>query len=304
MMHLVCSIDNNYVQHCCVMLTSFFENNKGDGHSVHLLTEGLSEENRTCIQNLVESYNGSFSYYFVDHDILASFPIKEEDHLTIATYYRLFMADILPLNLDKVIYLDCDIVINDSVRELWDTSLSGYALAAIEEQGCSMPDVYKRLDYDAKYGYFNAGVLLVNLTYWREYSLTKKFFEYVAQNSMKLKSHDQDVLNALLHDKCLHVSYQWNVEEAFYHYSVIKRLNFCPELLFVLRHPKILHYTWKPKPWEPSCKHPFRINYFIYLQKLGKSTFSFKEKLLAYIDKYIFCFLLRIKMRGHQYYKL
>jgi len=303
-MNIVCSIDNNYVQHCCVMLLSFFENNKGSNHSVYLLTEGLAEENKKCIQNLVESYNGSFFYYLIDHKALTLFPIRVEDHLTIATYYRLLMADILPVYLDKVIYLDCDIVINDSVQELWDTSLDGYALAAVEELGCSLPDVYERLGYDEKYGYFNAGVLLVNLAYWREFSLTKHFFEYVVGNSIKLKSHDQDVLNALLHDKCLHIPYKWNVEEAFYHYSVIKRLKFNSELSFVLRHPNVLHYTWKPKPWEPSCKHPFRINYFIYLQKLGKSTFTFKERLVASIDKYIFCFLLRIKMKGHQYYKL
>lgn len=83
--------------------------------------------------------------------------------------------------------------------------------------------VFERLEYDAEYGYFNAGVLLVNLKYWRDNNLTNAFLEYMSSHSDKLKTHDQDVLNALLHDKCKHVSRKWNTEEAFYHYYVIKK---------------------------------------------------------------------------------
>ena len=151
-MDIVCSIDNNYVQHCCVMLTSFFENNKEEGNVIHLLTEGITEDNKKTIEELIHAYKGEFCYYLVNSEIVASFPIKEGDHLTIATYYRLLMADILPQSIDKILYLDCDIIINDSITELWNTSLDGYAMAAIEELGCSLPDVYKRLGYDKKYG--------------------------------------------------------------------------------------------------------------------------------------------------------
>ena len=303
-MDIVCSIDNNYVQHCCVMLTSFFENNKEEGNVIHLLTEGITEDNKKTIEELIHAYKGEFCYYLVNSEIVASFPIKEGDHLTIATYYRLLMADILPQSIDKILYLDCDIIINDSITELWNTSLDGYAMAAIEELGCSLPDVYKRLGYDKKYGYFNAGVLLINLQYWREHNLTREFLLYIAENYEKLKAHDQDVLNALLHKKCLHVSYKWNVEEAFYHYSVMKRLKHNRELRFVLRHPTILHYTWKPKPWDLSCKQPFRINYYIYLQRFAGSSLNFKRKLAALFDKYVFCFFLWINLKGHRYYKL
>lgn len=304
MMDIVCSIDDNYVQHCCVMLTSFLRNNRNVGHRIHLLTEGITSKNQEQIRCLVESYKGEFYYYLVDSKILATCPIKDSDHLTIATYYRLLMADILPKKIDKILYLDCDIIINGSILEFWNTLLDGYALAAVEELGCSFPDVYKRLNYDEKYGYFNAGVILVNLAYWRACDMTKRFFDYMLSNSDKLISHDQDVLNALLHDKCIHVSCQWNVEEAFYHYSVLKRLNFDKEMRYILRHPKILHYTWKPKPWEPKCKHPFRINYFIYLKKLGVSSLTVKQKILAFADKYMFWLLVWVNVKGHKFYKL
>ena len=134
---------------------------------------------------------------------------------------------------------------------------------------------------------------MINLQYWREHNLTREFLLYIAEHYEKLKAHDQDVLNALLHEKCLHVSYKWNVEEAFYHYSVMKRLKHNRELRFVLRHP-----------WDLSCKHPFRINYYIYLQRFGGSSLNFKRKFTALFDKYVFCFFLWINLKGHRYYKL
>lgn len=307
-MNLVCSIDNNYVRHCCVMLSSFFENNPEEGHAIYLLTEGLTKENRKIIEELVNAYKGTFHYCLIDPQFVTSCPISEEDHLTIATYYRLLMAEVLPRNIDKILYLDCDIVINDSITELWNTSLDGYALAAVEELGCSLPDVYERLEYDKQYGYFNAGVLLVNLHYWRKHGLTNVFLEYMALYRERLKAHDQDVLNALLHKHCLHISFEWNVEEAFYHYKFIKRLRFDCKLRSVLCCPKILHYTWKPKPWDNLCKHPFRINYYIYLWKIKgaveKSHLSLMQKFLGFKDRYIFCLFLRLGFKGHCFYKL
>lgn len=307
-MHIACSIDNNYVQHCCVMLASFFENNSEGNHSVHLLTEGLNEENKNLIKNLIVSYQGQFLYYVIDSDFLHTCPIKESDHLTIATYYRLFITNFLPENIDKVLYLDCDIVVNGSVKELWETDLRGYALAAVEEMGCSVPDVYERLGYDKSYGYFNAGVLLINLEYWRTENLMNSFISYITHNGTKLLAHDQDVLNGLLHAKCLHVSCKWNVEEAFYHYSVMKRFRSYRDFKKILRRPIILHYTWKPKPWDLSCRHPFRINYFIYMWKVfnekGIPKLSLWQKFVALKDKYIFCLLLRLGVTGHQFYRL
>lgn len=307
-MDIVCAIDDNYVQHCCVMLTSFFENNKNGQHSIHLLTEGLKDENKNRVEHVVEFYQGTFFYYRIESNRLRDFPIKDTDHLSIATYYRLFITEILPSNLRTVLYLDCDIVINTSIQELWDLSLKEYAIAAVEELGCSQPDVFDRLEYDSQFGYFNAGVLLINLNYWRTHGLTKVFSDYIVRHPDKLMAHDQDVLNVILHKKCLHIPIKWNVEESFFHHSVIQRLKYNSSLLEALYNPAILHYTWKPKPWEDSCLHPLRINYFIYLQKVPgrtviKSHLLF-QKLQAYWDKYFFRFLIKLNITKPIFYRL
>lgn len=308
-MDIVCSIDDNYVQHCSCMLVSFFENNKQGQHTIHLLSEGLTSKNIAFLTQLVESYGGEFCYYCVDSERIAMCPIKATDHLSIATYYRLLMAELLPKHLDKVLYLDCDIVIDGSIDEFWNTSLDGYALAAVEEMNTSAKDVYQRLEYDISYGYFNAGVLLVNLDYWRKENLTKVFFEYISTNQDKIRAHDQDVLNALLHDKCKHVSHKWNVEEAFYHYYVIKawRKRDAKGMKRVLLHPVILHYTWKPKPWNANCRHPFRMKYFDYLSKIqvfANQLPSKAERRKAWRDCMYFKILILLGISGHRRYVL
>ena len=308
-MDIVCSIDNNYVQQCCCMLYSFLKNNKKGKHTVHLLSENLTVENQKTVREVVEFHQGILLYYEVHSDKLASCPIRANDHLTIATYYRLLISDLLPRDLDKVLYLDCDIVIDGSLEEFWNISIGGCALAAVDElNGCEQ-DVFERLEYKPEYGYFNAGVLLINLKYWRDNDLISVFFNYISLYSDKLTAHDQDLLNALLHDKCRHVSQKWNVIEAFYHYYVIKqwRKQNEREMKSTLFHPVILHYSWKPKPWEKGCRHPLRLKYFMYLNEIGSFSnhkLSFGDKLLAYYDEFYFRLLLKLGIKGHRFYKL
>ena len=241
-MNIVCSIDNNYVQHCCVMLSSLLANNKWEKHRVHLLSEGLSIDNINLIDKLVSSHNSELHYYQLTSEKLKQCPIKETDHLSIATYYRLFMTDILPSNINKVLYLDSDIVVARSIQELWNTDISGKALAAVEEMGCSLTDVFDRFQFDKEYGYFNAGVLLINLAYWRDNNITALFSDYIINHSDRIVAHDQDVLNALFHDKYLKLSFEWNVEEAFYHYSFLQRNMFDRQILLIFSTPAILPY--------------------------------------------------------------
>lgn len=304
-MDIVCATDDNYVEHCCTMLISLFKNNLFENHTIHLLTGGLSTKNREIIEQFVYSFQGQFRYYIIDSSFLISCPIKETDHLTIATYYRLFIAEILPNDLSKVLYLDCDMIINRSIQKLWETDICNYAIAAVEEMGASAVDVYERLGYDKQYGYFNAGVLLINLEFWRKHQMTQCFCNYIDKNAMKIRAHDQDVLNALFHDKCLLVSCKWNVEEAFYHYHIIKRNKLNSQLRVALRFPCILHYTWKPKPWEDTCKHPFRVNYFMYRNKtIWAQKISLQRWIRFLGDKYFFCFLLWAGIGGKRFYRL
>lgn len=303
-MDIVCAADTNYVEHCTVMLTSLFQKNRGESITVHLLSDGMSDAGIASIDKAVSSFGGTFRVYPIDPELLKKCPIKATDHLSLATYNRLLMAEILPREIDKLLYLDCDIVIRGSLRELFDTPLDGYALAAVEEMGCTRPDAYERLGFDPKYGYFNAGVLLVNLAYWRQIDSVNLFFDYIAANYDRIVAHDQDVLNALFHAKCLHLDCKWNVEEAFYHHCVLKRLGFNRKLRRALLHPVVLHYTWKPKPWDPDCRHPFRIAYYRCLERVRGGTMFRLRYLRAFADRWLAVPVLRLGLRSKRFHRL
>ena len=130
-MIVVCATDDNFIQHCSIMLVSLLINNRDV--EIFVLTEGLKQENMNIIRTEVERYDGIVRFLQVDSEAVEKFPMPQSaglTHISRATYYRLLISDLLPENIHKAIYLDCDIVINGSLQELWDMKLDGYALAA------------------------------------------------------------------------------------------------------------------------------------------------------------------------------
>lgn len=274
-MNIVCATDDNFVQHCSIMLTSLLVNNS-DVH-IYVLTEGLKLENEKIIRDEVEDKGGNVDFYIVDSSIVEKFPMPQcvgLHHISRATYYRLLISDLLPKSIDKVIYLDCDIIVNKSIQELWNTDLTGYALAAVKQIGFGYEA--ERLGYPIEYGYFNAGVNMINLAYFRSHNVTDNLIKYIAENYSQIKYHDQDTLNAVLYNKTLHIMPQWNMTSIIYAYKLQKRgdsingsvLNDYKaekENAFkTMKEPYVIHFVSRPKPWQDNCVHPLYYLYYYY----------------------------------------
>ena len=265
MIHIACNIDANFMQHCAVTLVSLFENNKSADICVHIVAPSLSEENQQILRNLVASYGNDIRFYFPPEDLLSCFAIKKfGKRISMATYYRCMFSAILPDDVEKVLYLDCDIVVLGDISEFWNTDLSGCGAACIEDIGKDEDERYERLHYDRSYSYFNAGVLLINLDYWREHKVDKQCVEYFQTYPERILFNDQDLLNVVLHKDKVFVPLKWNMQDGFYRYGIDKKVadwnSFREELL----HPVILHYTNK-KPWNYDSMHPLRSEYYKYL---------------------------------------
>jgi len=274
-MNIVCATDDNFVQHCCIMLVSLLCNNKDV--NIYILTEGLTEEHRQIIETEVRDKGGKVSFCIVNSSLIENLPMSKVEglnHISRATYYRLLISDILPSEVHRVLYLDCDIVVNDSLEEFWNIDLTDKAIAAVPQIGSGYE--CERLGYPIEDGYFNAGVTLMNLDYCREHNVTSTFFEYVASNHDRLRFNDQDVLNGVLHDKCVHMLPQWNMTSACYAYDLEKRgdkrkgriINAYTKEKENIRqrgmNPCIVHYVSRPKPWNDNCVHPLYHLYYEY----------------------------------------
>lgn len=277
-MNIVCATDDNFVQHCSIMLTSLLLNN--NNVSVYVLTEGLKLENEKRIREEIEEKGGKVEFCIVDSSIVDRFPmpsIQGLSHISRATYYRLLIAELLPDNIEKAIYLDCDMIVNHSIDELWNLNIDGYALAASLQIGYGYEAL--RLGYPIKYGYFNAGMNVINLKYFRKNNISQLLMDYIKENYDKIKFHDQDALNGALFDKTLHVMPQWNMTSAVYVYQLDRRGDRINGQLIngytleianakkYLKDPVILHFVSRPKPWQRGCIHPLCYLYYEYAKK-------------------------------------
>lgn len=286
-MDIVCNIDDNYVKYCCVMLTSLFENNREEEFTIHILGNELSGNTTDTLRKLVENkYAGKIAFYNVK-DIEFSLPTTNA-HISVATYYRLFMVSLLPSSLHKVLYLDCDLLVVGSLRDFWVTDISKYAVGAVEDMWALDHDRGKRLGYPSEYSSFNAGVMLINLDHWRSINFEKLAVDFIREKFDVISDADQDVLNGIFYNQKYFVSYRYNLQDGFYRRKRHIRLEAEEELNRDLKHPVIVHFTNRRKPWKFDCIHPLKKEYFKYLDmtdwKGERPHLSFRQtwKLLNY----------------------
>lgn len=269
-MDIVCSLDNNYVMPTGIMICSLCENNQDEDVVFHILSADISEENKGHLKNLVFRYHHQIVFYYINDDNFADFPINrpgQSSHIhSIATYYRLFLGIILPTNIHKVIYLDGDIIVRHSLRSLWNKNLNNYAIAAVPDMDNNNDEPYDRLHYQSSMGYFNAGVLLINLRYWREHNVLDDFYEFVRIHPDRLRCHDQDILNYVFRQRKLVLDVTYNFQQPFLYRT--RYLNLSSDIIGkidnAIHDPVIIHYIMAEKPWFKDCRHPYKYEFEKY----------------------------------------
>ena len=286
MIYIACNIDHNYIEYCGVMLTSLFMHNPDQEFAVYIINIGLTKSDKERILQLTQQYNATIVFCDVSYSLIESFPIRENDHLTLATYLRIFVTQLLPLYIDKVLYVDCDILVVDSIEELWNTNIESYAVAAIQERPPFDIDSAQRLEYPQEQSYFNAGILLINLRRWRQLNMTNLSLNYISNNPNKIVFHDQDVLNALLCQERKFISIRWNLMEFFLASTPEIQPERYEELSEAIKCPAIIHFTGRKKPWMYNCNNPYTYMYIKFARKHNWKVITKTDILRYYIRKY------------------
>ncbi|MCI6549893.1 MAG: glycosyltransferase family 8 protein [Prevotella sp.] len=268
--HVVCATDDGYVMPTGIMLTSLFENNQAERLSVHVLTGGLSLRSKEQLMSIADSYNQQLSLYTISEDMVKHCPINnawQQPHvISLATYYRLFMTDLLPQTISRVIYLDGDMIVRHSLRPLWETDFENASIAVVPDQTCHISKPYNRLHYPQSLGYFNGGMLVVNLAKWRTTHLADRFAPYIKENWHKLRCHEQDVLNFLLCNDKKILPLRWNAMEDTFLKPDCRMISWelDAEVEEAQRDPAIVHFTGSIKPWHRECHHPYQPDFMRY----------------------------------------
>ncbi len=287
---IVCS-DDNYVQHLMGMLCSLYEHNKEHHIVLHVLRNGeLLPKNENFIQIITEKYGHECKFYTVDESPLQGVQFRKKRPLTMAAYYRLLLPNILS-DIDKVLYLDCDMDVLGDVSELFELEIEDYALAACLDD---MPHTNQhRLQLHMQVGErtFNTGMMMCNLKYWREHGSVEHMVEYAKRPKKEILLHDQDVFNYEFKGHWFLLPPKWN---RLSHRT--QCINFAGYQEFdreeYLHNPKIIHHY--VKPWVDVYK-PKKYLYLKYVKMSGYEPIvlkhvGFKERISTYITNTLYFF--------------
>lgn len=281
MIHIAVSIDRNYLQPAGVMLNSLLQNTEKPV-GIHLIHADLTDEDKTLLNEVVRAHaHATISYHPLVADQLQEFVLR--GHLTVVAYCVFLLPEILP-NLDKVLYLDPDMIVEGDVESIWNVVLGDNLLAAVP---VPPPYLHEKI-VTAGQDYFNGGVLLVNLKQWREESVTQKTFKAVVDlENYIARGVNQDVLNVVARGRWLKVPLLWNKCPEYYlgHETSIYGRD---ELKQAKDAAGIIHFTGPVKPWHYACSHPER-NVYLHYRKgtpwefdplIGKNVISFISRIL------------------------
>jgi lipopolysaccharide biosynthesis glycosyltransferase len=268
------TIDINYIQHLGVMLSSLFENNLKSRFKIYLIINFTENKELRKIQKLINRYNHQIDIIKVDESLLVS--CKVTGHVTLATYYRLLIPNLINQTVAKVLYIDADIIIKNEIYELWNIVLDDETIVAAVEEPLFNRHIALGVPETAKY--FNAGVMLINLVAWRQNDISTKAIRFIELNNERIMFWDQDVLNFLLYDKWLTLNPKWNVTTPLFTINADKLKMSENELNQILNQPNIIHFTGSSKPWHYLNTHPFKSEYYKYLKLTPWKNFKHPEE--------------------------
>lgn len=246
---ITCSTDDNYVQHCAAMLCSVFDNNHEHDITVHLLHHGLSAASQDIFNQLAARYDNKMAFYDVDMEKLGNVSINEEWHpnLSVATYYRLLLPTLLDESIERVFYLDCDVIVLGDISPLFTLDMDDYGVAGVQDNVPGSDSHRRAMGMTVDQTAFCAGVLMINLKYWRQHNSGPRMIQYAQTMAGSLQMEDQDVLNHEFRDRWFKLPHKYmRTPMAIAPLDPQQRWDDVKEFVF---EPVIIHYAAHTKPW-------------------------------------------------------
>lgn len=260
---LLAALDQNYLPQLQVLLTSIAVNNPKEAVELYLMHSGIPAEGLARVEQQCRALGYTMFPVEVDPAFFKDAPVTKRYPQEM--YYRLLAPHLLPEKLDRILYLDPDILVINSLRPLWDTNLDGNLFAAASHTGLTeFANDVNRIRLGTESDYFNSGVLLMDLSACRKEIVPDDVFAYSAQHRIGLLLPDQDILNAMYGNKILPLNdLIWNYDARNYN-SYLLSSSGKADLDYVIAHTAILHFCGRAKPWKPGYPYRFGILYKHY----------------------------------------
>ncbi len=283
---VVFGIDNAFAVPLTATLHSLLDGlSTGETSHCYILSQDITRANRARIERVVGE-RAHLHWLTLAHLPIDPAFLTTSDHLTLATYYRIFLIELLPPECSKVLYLDADVVVQGDVRALWAQNMGEHVVMAVRD-----PYVYtvaspkglrtfQQLGLPGDAPYFNGGVLLIDVDKWRAEGMTQRFLQNSKAYGTYARFGDQDMLNATLHGRWAPLDERWNIQALLVEASIeipgpaspdqeryVAQLRGMQERLTAGAF--IMHYNYRRKPWHPWCKHPYRALFHDHFRRSG-----------------------------------
>lgn len=292
---VLCAADENYVKPLAVTLHSA-ASNLAQGHQLQvvLLDGGISESSWGGLRETLLDLPITVQVIRPDLDQVSD--LMTSHHISHAAYLRLLASKLLPDYVEKVVYLDSDLLVLDDVTKLWQMDLGDAYCAASIDIACPFVDArehfagsedtvahfgsvpyvaaispisnWRELGIDGSAAYFNSGVMVLNLKRWRQDDISRKLFDCLRENREHVWCWDQYALNVVFAGNWKPLEPKWNQGMHVHEYPSAE---ICPidrdQFLEMCESPSIVHYTTEFKPWHHRVVHPQRDLFYKHLDE-------------------------------------
>lgn len=278
---VVCGADEAYAQHMAAMLTSLILNcSQRRRLAIYMFDGGIPRGCKQKVERVLRQVgNGKVDFTWISPDLSDLAGLRVVGHVSKSAFLRLLIPRFLSRQAEKAIYLDCDLIVEKNIINLWDTNIANYSHAAVQDVAVpyvSDPrgvQLYEERGFDPFSPYFNSGVLVVNLPWWRKKNVSKNVFQYVRTRSESMVFNDQDALNYILGERWKPLDRRWNVPPKVFGYKDWDNTRFKKEVGNEIRDlqddPCIIHFIGEDKPWMYGVEVPWQERYFHYLRESG-----------------------------------
>ena len=288
--------DDHYAMPLAAAIASVVANlGKGRKADLFVVDGGISRANKEKIMQSEDRDRGRIQWLQPSEshcELLRSLPCG---YVGRTTYFKMLIPELLGPEYPRIIYLDCDVIVERDITDLWAADLGeNYVLAV---QDLINPFVssplglrnWQELGRKANDALFNTGLLVLNAAKWHKENVTLKLLHYLRDHYQYVQLCDQDAMNAVFRDGWGRLDSRWNVlpyMNIARNYSSLSRKSHED----LLTRAYLLHFCGPKKPWNPRCRHPQRDRFFHYLDMTAWS--GWRPKWWA-VDRDVFVYYLR-----------
>lgn len=274
-MHIVYSSDDNFAEIMGVSIVSLLDNNKDmEEIIIYVLDNGISEKNIDRVETVFKTYKRPAPMWIPATNINDVLGIEvKQDRGSISQFARLFVSRVLPKDLDRILYLDCDIIIDKPLDELWNMDLQGKIIAALLDP--FSPLYRKNLGLEKNDILFNSGVMLIDFKKWKAEHIEDKLLELIKKYNGLIPQGDQGALGTVLSKETALLNPKFNAVTLFYDFTYLNMLIYRKppyyyskeEIIEVRENPTIIHFTTSflsRRAWVEGSYHPYTKRWIDY----------------------------------------